>query len=155
MLAVRWEFPRTSTEELHVPIGPVEYIIIAFPGNQFHGEIAPALEKLIESGTVRIIDLVFVLKDAAGEVSTFEFDQLDELAPFANLQGEVGGLINQEDIEYAGAGLDVDSSAALIVWEDTWATELATAIRGAGGIVLEGARIPPALVENALAAAVE
>jgi hypothetical protein len=138
-----------------VPIGPVEYIIIAFPGNQFRGEIAPELEKLIENGTVRIIDLVFVLKNAAGEVSTFEFDQLDELAPFANLQGEVGGLINQEDIEYAAAGLDVDASAALIVWEDTWATELATAIRGAGGIVLEGARIPPALVENALAGAVE
>lgn len=137
-----------------MPIGPVEYIIIAFPGNQFRGEIAPALERLIDNGTVRIIDLVFVQKDAAGEMSTYEFDQLDDLAPFASLHGEVSGLINQEDIEYAAAGLDVNSSAALIVWEDAWATELATAIRGAGGIVLEGARIPPDLVETALAGAV-
>jgi hypothetical protein len=138
-----------------VPIGPVEYIIIAFPGNQFRGEIVPALKKLIENGTVRIIDLVFVTKNAAGEVSAFEFDQLDELAPFADLHGEVGGLMNQEDIEYAAAGLDVDSSAALIVWEDAWATELATAIRGAGGMVLEGARIPAELVETAMIGAAE
>jgi hypothetical protein len=77
-------------------------------------------------------------------------DQLLELAPFANLQGEVGGLVNQEDIEYAAAALERDSSAVLIVWEDTWATELALAVRGADGVVLEGARIPPELVEAAL-----
>jgi hypothetical protein len=133
-----------------VPVGPVEYIIIAFPGNQFRGEIAPAMEKLIADGTVRIIDLVFVSKDADGNVTAFEFDQLDELAAFADLPGEVGGLVNQEDIEYAGAALDLDSSAVLIVWEDTWATELAVAVRGAGGVVLEGGRIAPDLVEAAL-----
>lgn len=134
-----------------MPIGPVEYIIIAFPGNHFRGEIVPAMEKLIDDGTVRIIDLLFILKDEDGNVTSYEFDQLDELAPFATLQGEVSGLVNQEDIDYAAAALDPGSSAALIVWEDTWANELAMAVRGAGGVVLEGARVPANLIEAALA----
>ena len=130
-------------------IGPVEYIILGFPGNHFKGEIVPALSKLIESGTVRIIDLVFVMKDEEGNVLTFEFDELEELAPYATLQGEAGGLLDEEDIAYAAAGLDRNSAAALIVWEDTWATELSEAIRNADGVVLEGARIPRELVEAA------
>jgi hypothetical protein len=134
-----------------VSIGPVEYIILGFPGNNFKGDIVPALAKLIDSETVRIIDLVFILKDADGTVSTFEFDQLEELAPYATLQGEIGGLVNEEDITYAANGLEPNSSAALLVWEDTWATELAEAVRGAGGVVLEGARIPPDLVDAAFA----
>jgi hypothetical protein len=134
-----------------VSIGPVEYIILGFPGNNFKGDIAPALAKLIDSETVRIIDLVFILKDADGNVTTFEFDQLEELAPYATLQGEVGGLVNEEDIAYAANGLEPNSSAALLVWEDTWAAELAEAVRGAGGVVLEGARIPPDLVDAAFA----
>ena len=83
-------------------IGPVEYILIGFPGNNFHGEIAPALARLIENGTVRIIDLVFIGKDPEGNVVTIEFDQLEELAPFAALEGEAGGLVSEEDVAYAG-----------------------------------------------------
>jgi hypothetical protein len=134
-----------------VSIGPVEYIILGFPGNQFKGEIAPALGRLIENQTVRIIDLVFIGKDSEGNVTAFEFDQLDELAPFAALQGEAGGLLNEEDIAHAAAALEPNSSAALIVWEDTWATEFAQAVRNADGVVLEGARIPYELVEQAMA----
>ena len=132
-------------------IGPVEYIILGFPGNSFKGEIVPALAKLIENETVRIIDLVFILKHINGDIATFEFDQLDELAPYATLQGEVGGLVSQEDIDYAAHALEPNSSAALLVWEDTWATEFAEAVRNADGVVLEGARIPPDLVDAALA----
>jgi hypothetical protein len=134
-----------------VSIGPLEYIIFGFPGNHFRGEIAPALGRLIESKTIRIVDLVFIKKDPDGSVTAFEFDQLEEFAPFAALQGEVGGLVSPEDIEYAGRALAPDSSAALIVWEDTWATEFAEAIRNADGVVLEGARIPYDLVEAAFA----
>jgi hypothetical protein len=132
-------------------IGPVEYLIIEFPGNHFRGDVVPAMAKLVENETVRIIDLVFIMKDADGKVTTFEFDELDELAPFGTLQGEVGSFVNQEDIEYAAASLNINSSAAVLVWEDTWATELALAVRGAGGVVREGARIPPDLIDAALA----
>ena len=134
-----------------MPIGPVEYIIIEFPGNQFHGDIVPAIAKLIENETVRIIDLIFITKDPDGRVTTYEYDQLDELAPFATLHGELSDLVNQEDVDYAAASLAPNTSAAVIVWEDTWATELALAVRGAGGVVREGARIPPELVDAALA----
>ena len=73
-------------------IGPVEYMIVGFPGNRFTGEIAPELAKLVEAGTVRILDLIFVGKAADGTVTTFEFDQRDELAGFAAIDGEVGAV---------------------------------------------------------------
>jgi hypothetical protein len=134
-----------------VSIGPVEYIIIGFPGNKFTGEIAPALARLIESGTVRIVDLVFVGKDSDGNVTAFEFDQLEELAPFAALDGEAGGFLSEEDIAYVASALEPNSSAALLVWEDTWATELVDALRKADAVLLEGARIPHDLVVQAMA----
>jgi hypothetical protein len=86
-----------------VSIGPIEYLLIEFPGNKFTGEIVPALGRLIENRTVRILDLVFIRTDASGTRTTLEFDQLDELAPFAALDGEAGGLVSKEDIAYAGA----------------------------------------------------
>ena len=132
-------------------IGPVEYIIIGFPGNEFNGRIAPALADLIGSGTIRILDLMFIGKDAAGEVISFEFDQLDELAPFADLDGEVGGLICQEDIEHAAESLEPNMSAALLMWEDTWAIPLVDALRESGGVLIEGSRIHHDLIEAAFA----
>jgi len=74
---------------------------------------------------VRIIDLVFILKDDEGNVTTFEFDQLEELAAFSTLEGEISGLINTEDVAYAADALEPNTSAAILVWEDTWATEFA------------------------------
>jgi uncharacterized protein DUF6325 len=130
-------------------IGPVEYMIVGFPGNRFRGEIAPELAKLVNSGTIRILDLVFILKDADGSVAAFEFDQLDELGAFADVDGEVGGLISKEDIEHAAALLEPNYSEALLVWEDVWATPFVDALRRADGVVLEGARIPRELIETA------
>ena len=130
-------------------IGPVEYIVVGFPGNQFNGEIAPALADLIDSGTIRILDLVFISKDGEGNIAAIEFDQLDELAPFGDLEGEVGGLIGQEDIEHAAEGLEPNTSAALLIWEDTWAVPLVDAMRASGGVLIEGSRIPHDLVEAA------
>lgn len=132
-------------------VGPIEYIILGFPGNHFRNEIVPALAKLIDSRTVRIIDLVFIHKDDDSNVTTFEFDQLEELAPFSTLEGEISGLINQEDIAYAADALEPNTSAAILVWEDTWATEFAEAVWNAGGVMLEGARIPAELIETASA----
>jgi len=132
-------------------IGPVSYTVIAFPGNRFTGKIAPELEKLIANNVVRIIDLVFVAKDEAGDTVSLEFDQLDELAPFGELEGEVGGLVNMEDLDHVAANLPPGNSALIIVWEDTWANPLAEAILEAGGVVVDSARIPHDLVEAAMA----
>jgi hypothetical protein len=131
-------------------LGPVSYTVIAFPGNRFNGSIAPEVEKLVSNGTVRILDLVFVAKDEAGDTVSLEFDQLDELAPFGELEGEVGGLVNVEDLDHVAANLPPGNSALVIVWEDTWANPLAEAILEAGGVIVDSARIPHQLVEAAL-----
>ncbi len=133
-----------------MPTGPVEYIIVGFPGNQFNGEIAPELIALVESGTVRILDLIFIGKDADGSVVSFEIDDLDALADFADLDADIGGLISPEDVEYAASQLEPNSSAALLIWEDLWAAPFARAVLDSGGVLLDGARIPHALIESAL-----
>lgn len=138
-----------------MPLGPVEYILIAFPGNRFNGQIVPALHELVASGTIHIIDLLFIKKDAAGNVLVVELDGAaeDEAAPFADLDGEYGGLLSPEDIELAAAELPPNSSAGLLVWENVWATRFAEAVRDAGGQVIANERIPHAFVEAALALA--
>jgi uncharacterized membrane protein len=132
-------------------IGPVEYIILGFPGNDFTGDIAPALSKLIESKTIRLLDLLFVGKDATGDVLVIEFDELEELAAFGGLEGEVGGIISDEDVAHVAEALEPGSSAALLIWEDVWATEFTVAVRESGGVLLEGARIPYDIVEAVFA----
>ena len=85
-------------------IGPVEYLILGFPGNKFNGDIAPELGKLVDSGTIRILDLVFITKDADGNAAAIDFEDHHDVALFAALDGEVGGFISDEDIEYRGRG---------------------------------------------------
>jgi uncharacterized membrane protein len=131
-------------------LGPVSYTVVAFPGNQFNGDIAPEVEKLVANGTVRILDLVFVGKDEAGDTISLEFDQLDELAAFGEIEGEVGGLVNMEDLDLVASNLPEGNSALVIVWEDLWATPLVEAMRASGGVLIESARIPADLVESAL-----
>jgi hypothetical protein len=131
--------------------GPVEYIIVGFPGNKFNGQIAPELIALVESGTIRILDLIFIGKAADGSVATLEIDELDIAEGFSALDGDVGGLISSEDIEFAARSLEPNSSAALLIWEDVWAAPFAEAVRRSGGVLLEGARIPHELITPALA----
>jgi hypothetical protein len=133
-------------------IGPVEYLILGFPGNQFTGQIVPELAKLIDGGLVRIIDLTFIMKDAAGEVTVVEFDAVEELAAFAGLDAEVGGILTDEDVAHAALSLEPNSSAALLIWEDTWAAPFAAAVRNANGVILEGARVPREIIEEAMGA---
>jgi uncharacterized membrane protein len=132
--------------------GPVEYIIVAFPGNKFTGEIAPELVALVQSGTIRVLDLIFIGKDDDGNVLAFEIDELESVDALAQLEGEFGGLIGPQDIEFVASKLDPGSSAALLLWEDVWATRFASAVRDSGGVLLEGARIPHELIEPALTA---
>jgi len=133
-------------------IGPVEYVILGFPGNQFTGQIVPELAKLIDSGLVRIIDLTFIMKDADGGVEVVEYDAVEELAAFAGLDAEVGGILTEEDVAHAALSLEPNSSAVLIIWEDTWAGPFAEAVRNANGVILEGARIPREIIEQAMGA---
>ena len=133
-------------------IGPVEYMVVAFPGNKFKGEIAPALEDLVRSGTIRIIDLAFAIKDADGNVSGIELENTgsDVFQAFESLASERGGFVTEDDLHAVASGLEPNSSAALLVWEDVWATRLADAIVGAGGQLVDIQRVPRDLVQAAL-----
>ncbi|HEY7707365.1 MAG TPA: DUF6325 family protein [Gaiellaceae bacterium] len=136
-------------------LGPVDYMIVAFPGNDFRGEIAPALADLVEKGTIRIIDLAFVAKDAEGDTRAFELTDIDPEVRkgFENLGVSVEGLFNDEDLQAAAEELEPNSSAALLVWENVWAREVAQALRNAGGILLDFERLPHEVVQAARDAA--
>jgi Family of unknown function (DUF6325) len=129
-------------------IGPVEYLVVAFPGNEFRGEIAPALADLVEAGTIRIIDIAFASKGENGEVAAFELNDLDPEVRkgLEKLGAQPGGLFNEEDLMAAAEELDPNSSAALLVWENVWAKPVADAIRDAGGEVYDYDRIPHEVV---------
>ncbi len=133
-------------------IGPVEYGVVAFPGNKFKGEIAPALGELVKSGTIRIIDLAFVLKDADGNVAGVELEDAgsEVLRAFEAITYQRDGLISDNDMVEIGAALEPDSSALIMVWEDVWATKFAEAVRGAGGVVVDMQRIPYEVVQAAI-----
>ena len=132
-------------------IGPVEYMIVAFPGNRFRGEIAPALAKLVDAGTIRLMDVVFVGKDADGEVMAFELSELDPdvREGLERLGIDEAGLFSEDDLMAAAEELDPDTSAALLVWEDVWAREVAQAMRDAGGILFDFGRLPHEVVQAA------
>jgi len=133
-------------------IGPVEYGVVAFPGNKFKGEIAPALADLVESGTIRIIDLAFVIKDSDGNVAAVEIEDAgsEVLRAFEAITYQRDGLISENDIAEIAAALDPNSSALIMVWEDLWATKFSDAVRNAGGIVVALERVPRDVVEAAI-----
>lgn len=132
-------------------IGPVDYAVLAFPGNQFKGEIAPALADLVEAGTIRLIDAAFVGKDETGEVFALETTELapDVQEKLSSLNIEVQGLFNDQELLAIGEQLELDSSAAVLVWENVWARRVAQAIRDAGGVLVAFERVPHETVQAA------
>ena len=132
-------------------IGPVDYAIVAFPGNRFSGEIAPAIAELVDAGTIRIIDIAFVGKDEDGTAVAMELTELDPQvrAGLDALGVEVGGLFNEDDLMDAAESLEPNSSAALLVWENVWARKVAQAMRDAGGELLAFDRLPHDVVQAA------
>ena len=132
-------------------IGPVDFLVVGFPGNQFKGEIAPALTKLVDAGTIRIIDIAFVIKDETGNTVAMEITELDPevQAALDNAGIEVTGLLNEDDLMDAAESLEPNSSAALMVWENVWARETAQAMRDAGGILIAFERLPHEVVQAA------
>lgn len=135
-------------------VGPVEILAVAFPGSEFKGEILPALGELVDSGTIRVLDFVFVNKDTDGTVRVLELSDLDgeETAMYARLDSADESLLNDEDLEDAGEILDPGDSAAILVWEDCWATKLRNAIRDAGGKLLALDRVPAESLDEVLEA---
>jgi Family of unknown function (DUF6325) len=122
--------------------GPLEVVVVEFPGEQVRGEIMSALASAIDAGTLRILDLTFIRKDAAGVVTSYELAELEEcdLAVF-DVVDEVRGLLSVADIAHVGAELRLDSSAALMVLEHSWTGHIESAILDAHGRIVVHERI--------------
>jgi len=134
-----------------MPLGPVEYVVIDFPDEEGFAGLALALAELEAAGTVHVLDLVFVSRDAEGRVTVREYDQVAGAERFDEIDGEVDGVLAEDDALTVGSALEPGTSAALIVWEDRWAIPFAERVRAAGGQVRDGARIPPEYVDELLA----
>jgi hypothetical protein len=127
-----------------IELGPVDYLVVEFPGNKMTGEGLPLLVDLVERGIIRILDLVFVRKDADGSVQAFEIADFDadgklDLAVF---EGASSGLLDESDLADAGTVIEAGSSAAILVFENRWAAPFIGALRRGGAELVASGRIP-------------
>jgi uncharacterized membrane protein len=135
--------------------GPIELLVVKFPGNRFSGEIMPALADLVETGTVRIVDLLFAVKGKEGDVKLYEFSDLapDISGQWDPLVSDFTELLNEDDAHQLTASLENNSSAAIMLFENTWATRFVEAVSNADGEVVLNERIPRAVIEELVATA--
>ena len=131
-------------------MGPIDYVLVEWPGRQPTGEAMPHLIDLVDRGLIRILDLAFIAKGEDGSVAALEIADLgDEVAELAVFEGASSGLLADDDVDEAGDVLEPGTSAALLVYENTWAAPFAAAVRRSGGQLVASGRIP---VQDVLAA---
>jgi hypothetical protein len=134
----------SETTESVDELGPVDWIVVEFPGSRFKGEIIPALEDLVERGIVRILDLLIMKKDEDGTLEAFELSDLDdsELGSLRSYETELAMLLSEDDVNAVAAAVEPGSTAAVLVWENAWAAPFGSAVRRAGGQLVASGRIP-------------
>ena len=133
-------------------VGPVDVYIIGFPGNKFSGKIAPAIRELVDNGTIRILDLLFVMKGEDGTVTTLAIEDLDQDgAAFADLEVAEPGSLNDEDADEVSEDLPPNSAALLIAFENLWAKKVVSALADADAVLIDSIRIPAEVVAQAKA----
>jgi hypothetical protein len=139
----------TDVDEL----GPVDWIVVEFPGSRFNGEIAPALADLVERDLIRVLDLLVLKKDSDGTLEPYELSDLEdsELGGLRAHEAELAMLLSEDDVAALAAAIEPGSSAAVLVWENKWAAPFGAAVRHSGGQLVASGRIPI----QALAAAIE
>ena len=133
-------------------MGPVDYIVVKFPGNKFKGEIAPELAKLERNGIIRVIDLAFVLKDTKGNVLITEAKDMgektgDAFSAFAKVISDAEWF-SIDDIEAMAEGLPLNSSAAILLFENTWAIQFKEALLNSGAELVDQGRIPSEVIRS-------
>jgi hypothetical protein len=134
-------------------LGPVDWIVVEFPGSRMNGQIVPALLDLVERDLVRVLDLLVLKKDDDGSVEAFELSDLDqaEIGELRRYESELAMLLSEEDVTSLAAAIEPGSSAGVLVWENIWAAPFGSAVRRSGGRLVASGRIPT----QALLAAIE
>jgi hypothetical protein len=134
-------------------MGPVDWVVIQWRGEQPDGAtIAPDIIALVDRGIVRLLDIAFIARDAAGDVTALDLETIDADSPLGQFAGASSGLISHADVADAATALDPGCSAAVIVWENRWVVPLANKLRASGGELIARGRIDFDDLEAALAA---
>ena len=130
----------TSLDEL----GPVDYIVVEFPAgaSNFTGEMAQELVRLVEAGTIRLIDVLILIKNVDGSVEAMELSEVEELGELQALEAQLAELLAEEDVAHLAAAMDPGSTAGVLIWENLWAAPFAAAARRSGGQLIADGRIP-------------
>ncbi|MFO7662915.1 MAG: DUF6325 family protein [Chloroflexota bacterium] len=129
-------------------LGPVEYVVFAFDGNQFNGDVVPALKEIVDAGLVRIVDLAVISKDGEDTVTILEVSELQSEVADAleKIRGEYTGLLSEEDLLMAADALPRETTAAAILFEHVWSKRFASAVRDSNGWLVTNVRIPPEVI---------
>jgi hypothetical protein len=136
-----------------MPLGPVDVYIIGFPGNNFQGEIVPAILEQVEKGNIRVVDLLFVVKDLDGNIAVLSIEDLGpEGAAFAEVEVMQADALNEEDADEVAEDIPAGSSALLIAYENTWMQDLVGAFARADAVVIDQIRIPATVVNEVVGA---
>ena len=128
------------TDEQLQEMGPIDYVVIEWPGRQPEGEAAPLLMDLVERGVIRVLDIAFIAKDEDGTVDSAEMSDFGDA--FAEFEGASSGLLGEDDLQEAGTALAPGTCAAVLVWENRWAAPLAVTLRRSGAQLVASGRIP-------------
>src|SRR4249919_4298006 len=125
-------------------LGPVDYVVVEFPAgaSNFTGEMVSELLALVDAGTIRVIDILILTKDADGSVEATELSDVENLGPLQQLEAELAELLAEEDVVNLAAAMDPGSTAGVLIWENLWAAPFASAARRSGGQLIANGRIP-------------
>jgi len=125
-------------------LGPVDYLVVEFPAgaSNFTGEMADELVALVDSGTIRIIDILILTKNEDGSVDAMEMSDIEELGELQAVEAQLAELLAAEDVENLAAAMDAGSTAGVLIWENLWAAPFASAVRHSGGQLIANGRIP-------------
>jgi len=140
---------RKAMNEQLQEMGPIDYIVLEWPGRQPKGDVAPLIVDLVDRGIIRILDVAFMVKDEDGSTATISLDELTAEG-FTEFAGASSGILGDDDLEDAANALNPGTSAAVLVWENRWAAPVATALRRSGGQLVASGRIPVQAILAAL-----
>ena len=138
------ETAQVTTDRSLDELGPVDYIVVEFPAgaSNFTGEMATELLALVDSGTIRVIDILILIKNEDGTVEPMEFSDVGELGELQALEAQLAELLAADDVEHLADAMEPGSTAGVLIWENLWAAPFAAAARRSGGQLIANGRIP-------------
>ena len=139
-----WPYGRLVTNTPFDQLGPIDYVVVEFPAGakNFTGEMAAELLKLVDAGTIRVVDILILDKAEDGSIDVTELSDIEQLGELESIEAELAELLAAEDVDHLAAAMDPGSTAGVLIWENLWAAPFASAARRSGGQLIADGRIP-------------